>query len=282
MRFKPDNIMFEIYDDTNNERNKIMENKYQDKLEILYMKLSKEQNAYREWIKKQKPEDILLNAYEYVIREDFLATMESITNNNFDFDFLNKEQIQALLTSSALMDSLYRCFEKLESTHAELIEDTIRDFADKVLKRNQELLNTPLYLHDYTYAQKQKESCYFFASHNANVACKEWIEKSIDQYYKDDRLDSKVVQAVLQRFNADRVLYVLANTVQQKKWDGRFSVDNKKWADTVTIPEKVTNKFDFRSEYIVDRCHTGFTDLFLTLLRKQIADSQQLQLNNNK
>ena len=36
-------------------------------------------------------------------------------------------------------------------------------------------------------------------------------------------------------FGIDRVEYVLANTVQLKEWDGRFSRRNKEWASTISV-----------------------------------------------
>lgn len=39
----------------------------------------------------------------------------------------------------------------------------------------------------------------------------------------------------MNQFGAERVLYVLANTIQQKEWDGRFTYPNKEWAKTVSI-----------------------------------------------
>ena len=40
---------------------------------------------------------------------------------------------------------------------------------------------------------------------------------------------------MIEQFGYTRALYVLANTVQQKDWDGRFSSANKTWAKTVDI-----------------------------------------------
>ena len=74
------------------------------------------------------------------------------------------------------------------------------------------------------------------ASRRANIACKEAIEASISEHYRDNRLDKDAVPQVIERFGYTRTLYVLANTVQQKEWDGRFSPANRAWAKTVDIP----------------------------------------------
>ena len=74
------------------------------------------------------------------------------------------------------------------------------------------------------------------SSHCANIACKEAIEASISEHYRDNRLDRDAVPQVIEQFGYTRTLYVLANTVQQKDWDGRFSPANKTWAKTVGHP----------------------------------------------
>ena len=74
------------------------------------------------------------------------------------------------------------------------------------------------------------------ASRRANIACKEAIEAAISEHYRDNRLDRDAVPQVIEQFGYTRTLYVLANTVQQMEWDGRFSPANKAWAKTVDIP----------------------------------------------
>ena len=61
-----------------------------------------------------------------------------------------------------------------------------------------------------------------------------------------------------------RTLYVLANTVQQKDWDERFSPANKAWAKTVEIPSNPDGFGGERNlDFVVDS-HSGLVDLFLS------------------
>lgn len=43
-------------------------------------------------------------------------------------------------------------------------------------------------------------------------------------------------QQFIDRFGMERVAFVLANTVQDKDWDGRISADNKAWAKDAPVP----------------------------------------------
>ena len=64
------------------------------------------------------------------------------------------------------------------------------------------------------------------------------------------RLRADAAEPVLSEFGSERVLFVHANTVQHKDWDGRFSRENKAWAaafsiepdmKTVTLKKKALN-----------------------------------------
>ena len=51
------------------------------------------------------------------------------------------------------------------------------------------------------------------------TSCKEAIEASISEHYRDNRLDRDAVPQVIEQFGYTCTLYVLANTVQQKEWE---------------------------------------------------------------
>lgn len=88
--------------------------------------------------------------------------------------------------------------------------------------------DTPVYRHDAAYAREYDELPQYRASNQANIACKEAIEKAIGDNYRDNRLNSQaVMETVRADFSMDRISYVLANTVQFKDWDGR--IYNKKF-----------------------------------------------------
>ena len=115
----------------------------------------------------------------------------------------------------------------------DVVRDSIEQRAEAALDAQREL---PLYRHDAAYAREQGNLDLYRASRRANIACKEAIEASLSEHYRDNRLDRDAVPQVIEQFGYTRTLYVLANTVQQKEWDGRFSPANKTWAKTVDIP----------------------------------------------
>ncbi len=95
-----------------------------------------------------------------------------------------------------------------------------------------------------------------------NVACKLAIEKGIKENYDGLRLGKDFEEDIIREHGIDRVLYVLANTVQQKSWDGRFSSDNKKWAKGYAISEDTLNRC-----FVVES-HPAVVDGFINRIRK--------------
>lgn len=132
--------------------------------------------------------------------------------------------------------------------------------------------DTPVYRHDAAYAREHEELPLYRESYQANVACKEAIEKAINANYKDNRLDTQAVMDVVgAKFSTERIQYVLANTVQQKAWDGRISPANKVWAQTVPVtPNPDSWGGDRNCYFVVDQAHTGLTDLFVTHFRREL------------
>ena len=132
--------------------------------------------------------------------------------------------------------------------------------------------DTPLYRHDAAYAREHDELPLYRESYQANIACKEAIEEAISENYGNNRLNSQAVfDAVSAEFSMERIQYVLANTVQYKDWDGRISRANREWAQTVpVVPNPDSWGGDRNCYFVVDRPHTGLTDLFITHFRKEL------------
>lgn len=134
-----------------------------------------------------------------------------------------------------------------------------------------------MYPYPASYAHEHGELEQYRASHKANIACRDAIDTAIADHYRDNRLGNGAVKQVVEQFGYDRTLYVLANTVRQKDWDGRISRDNKEWAKTIPVYEdKDSWSGDRRCEFVMDRAHTGLMDLFTTQTRREYLLTQPL------
>ena len=331
----------------------------------LYKQMFTEQEQFRDWLLAQPPEEILNHAYEYVMREDILLSLE---HND-----LTDAQAAALLASPAPLADVYKELDYVESSHMEEVWSCVVDRANIVLDAQldraktliddfctydyashadfsdlsrvniayttvgdediplqvhvdlegykiereldgkpldarqysslQELIENelegldfqelvavsdaeiqaalasakkeaafaelPVYRQNAAYASEHGELEQYRVSHQANIACKEAIEQSIDQNYDGRRLAKGTADKVMQKFGPERVMYVLAYTIQQKGWDGRFHPYNKDWARTVDIPPN-PDSFGFERNYeFVVNSHAGLTDLFVSQARRE-------------
>lgn len=239
----------------------------------LYQKMFAEQDTYRKWLLTQTPEEILNHTYKYTVREDILMSLE---NND-----LTDEQASALLKSPSPLGDIFSEFESRETGYMETVLDCITDKANAVIQmeaaERHTLLNTPVYKHPATYAREHNELEIYRASHKANITCRDAIDNAIRDNYRNNCLGSDTAKQVIAEFGFDRTLYVLANTVREKDWDGRIDRKNKDWARTIPVFDDENGFGDNRNlEFLVDRAHPGLLDLFINQARREYLLTQPL------
>lgn len=98
-------------------------------------------------------------------------------------------------------------------------------------------------------------------SYRENCDCARAIERAIADHYHDNILENGT-KDIIDRYGFDRVNWVLANTMQEKAHDGRFSQENKRWAKGFYIPRD-----EVRWHFCVES-HPGLTDLFVNQARE--------------
>ena len=232
----------------------------------LYEKMFAEQETYRNWLLQQPPEEILKHTYEYTVREDVLLSLE--------YHDLTDAQAEALLKSPSPLGDIFKEFEQRETDYMDNVFDSMVYRANIVIEAEAEqrrvLLKTPVYPYPADLALERGETEQYRTSHEANVACKEAIETAIRENYHDNRLGKEAAREVIDTFGMERTMYVLANTVRHKDWDGRISHDNKAWAGTIPVYENKDSWGNDRSAaFVVDACNPGLTDIFLNQVRRE-------------
>ncbi|MEG1242857.1 MAG: DUF3849 domain-containing protein, partial [Oscillospiraceae bacterium] len=76
---------------------------------------------------------------------------------------------------------------------------------------------------------------------------------------------------VIEQFGLRRTAFVLANSIQQKEYDGRFSIENKGWANSLCIPSDKINNRDFNADFVVES-HPAVLDGFVNQCRGDYRD----------
>ncbi|WMI82406.1 DUF3849 domain-containing protein [Anaerotignum sp. MB30-C6] len=124
-----------------------------------------------------------------------------------------------------------------------------------------------VYPYSFQFAKENQELDLYKESHKANVECRNAIEEAIAQNFDGLRLGKNTAEQIISEFGYDRVNFVLANSVQQKSHDGRFSCENKEWAKEFYISSDKVQGFDKRLEFAVDS-HPAVLDGFINQARR--------------
>ena len=123
--------------------------------------------------------------------------------------------------------------------------------------------------HEYLYpysaqeAKKRNQLSMWRESYHANIACRNAIEKTIRQNFDGMHLKKDCLEPVLAEYGYKRTEWVLATTLQELSWDGRFSRTNKQWAMRRYIPQDERHNAE-----ITVRSHPAILDGFVDLYRE--------------
>ena len=118
---------------------------------------------------------------------------------------------------------------------------------------------TYLYPYSVQEAKKRNQLPMWRESYHANVACQNAIEETIRQNFDGMHLKKDCLEPVLAEYGYKRTEWVLATTLQELSWDGRFSRTNKQWAARRYIPqdERHNAEITVRSHPAIAGCSRG-------------------------
>ena len=130
------------------------------------------------------------------------------------------------------------------------------------------------YGHTLSYAMEHGEADKYLESHKLDRECKGAIEETIRQNFDGMHLKHDIVKPLAEQYGSERMAFVLASTIQQESWDGRFSVDNKAWASEFYIPENIVHGIDMNRELIVSS-HPAVLDGFIDMFRSEVLEKEK-------
>ncbi len=131
-----------------------------------------------------------------------------------------------------------------------------------------------VYGHTLSYAMEHGEVDKYSDSRKLDRECREAIEGTIRQNFDGMHLKHDIVKPLAEQYGSERMAFVLASTIQQESWDGRFSVDNKAWASEFYIPENIVHGIDMNRELIVSS-HPAVLDGFIDMFRSEVLEKEK-------
>lgn len=105
-------------------------------------------------------------------------------------------------------------------------------------------------------------------SFRENCACAGGIEILIRENFNGMHLKDGTVEKIVELYGYKRVEHVLANTVQERRGDGRFRPDNRAWAESHYIPEDEMHNYCFAA-----RSHSAILDGFISHYRTLVKSA---------
>ena len=125
----------------------------------------------------------------------------------------------------------------------------------------------PVYPYNAKTAQERGEIEKWRESFRENCACAGGIDVLIRENFDGMHLKDGTVEKIVELYGYKRVEHVLANTVQERRGDGRFRPDNRAWAESHYIPEDEMHNYCFAA-----RSHSAILDGFISNYRKLVMD----------
>ena len=134
----------------------------------------------------------------------------------------------------------------------------------------------PFYDKSVDYAKENGELDKWRESMWENRRCAKEIENLIAEFHDGTYLAfDSIIEGALKQFSEERVTLVLASTVQNKSWDGRFSPSNKDWAAGIDIPD------NGKGHEIQSNAHPALLDGVISSYRKHLIELEK-NLTENK
>lgn len=132
----------------------------------------------------------------------------------------------------------------------------------------------PLYRQPITYAVEHGEKDAYRKSWELNQDCKKAVEEAVSRNFDGMHLDKGAVKLVLKEYGAERLAFILANTLKQEEWDARFSRDNVAWATDFFNSENM----DYGAEgnvYLSLSSHPAVLDGFIDMFRREVMEREK-------
>lgn len=110
--------------------------------------------------------------------------------------------------------------------------------------------------------------------------CKKAIEEAIARNFDGMHLKEDAAKEVLERFGEERMTVVMANTLQKFSYDGRFSRQNRDWAEQIELPKSMNMARNMNQKYVIES-HPAVLNGFIDIARAEIR-MQKIHTNSYK
>ena len=138
-----------------------------------------------------------------------------------------------------------------------------------ILEHNSVRAYPPVYKGTLEQAMGERDVDAYLDSRKLNLDCKKAIEEAIRENFDGLHLKQNAAKEVVERFGEERMTFVMANTIRELSYDGRFSRQNKDWAEHIEVPENISRGRNLNLDYVIES-HPAVLDGFIDMARAEI------------
>ena len=139
----------------------------------------------------------------------------------------------------------------------------------EILENNHTRAYPPVYKGTLAQAMEERDVDVYLDSRKLNIDCKKAIEEAIALKFDGLHLEEDAATQVLEQFGEERMTFIMANTLRELSYDGRFSRQNKDWAEHIEIPENINQGKNLNQDYVIES-HPAVLDGFIDMARAEI------------
>ena len=201
--------------------------------------------VYKADMLSKSAEDIFNENYKIHV---FYELKEAIAAGSED-GYLQPEHFAALYADrGSVLHSLFDDFIGREEASVNTYGDTLDHIIHYCEQYHSDIIGEyhkaeiPVYFRSKQYAFNNDETDMYIQSHKANEECREAIDRAISQNFDGMRLNDGFIPELINEFGTERVQYILATTVRENLGDGRYSPENKSWAQNIAISESAEER----------------------------------------
>ena len=193
--------------------------------------------------------DMLSKSAEVIFEDSYkintMSELKDILEIGTEHGYLQSEYYRALYEDrGSILTMLFDDYIKDEYARLDMSDEAaefVRDYCERHHKAAL-YAGAPLYLKTARYAREHGESEQYHRSHELNNACREEMDKTISENFDGMHLKEGFERELMERYGRERVEYLLATTVKENAWDGRYSRENREWADSIPVSESESER----------------------------------------
>ena len=226
----------------------------------------KEYDDFKVSMLSLSPEKVFEENYKIRAYNEFSSVIDDME------EYFSEDDYKALYRERGhILEHLYDDFLGTEGAALDSYDDTVAFMKDYCRHYHKDIYcNKPVYLQTAAYAHAHDQMEMYRASHGLSQGCKRDIDEAIRSNYDGMHLKRGFEDEFIKQYGLERVSYIVATTINEHDYDGRYSRENKEWAKTVPMSESE----DERSGCCLN-IHPAILDGFASMIRKKIKENQQ-------